>query len=65
MHIAVANLLNPDYPELHSEQKALVDFIVLARAQRFVGFGPSTFSFYLREYRALKVNRLDHSETTA
>lgn len=40
--------------KLNSEQKALLDFIVLARAQRFVGFGSSTFSFYLREYRALQ-----------
>lgn len=40
---------------LNSEQKALVDFLVLAKARRFVGFGSSTFSFYLREYRALQV----------
>eukprot|EP00887_Chlorella_sp_A99_P002549 scaffold6.g2549.t1 len=39
--------------KLNSEQKALLDFIVLARSKRFVGFGSSTFSFYLREYRAL------------
>ncbi|KAK9827655.1 hypothetical protein WJX81_004166 [Elliptochloris bilobata] len=38
---------------LSSEQKALVDFLVLARGRSFVGFGSSTFSFYLREYRAL------------
>ena len=38
---------------LSSEQKALVDFLVLARGARFVGFGPSTFSFFLREFRAL------------
>ncbi|PSC70539.1 alternative oxidase [Micractinium conductrix] len=38
---------------LNSEQKALLDFLVLARSQRFVGFGSSTFSFYLREYRTL------------
>ncbi|KAL4423672.1 hypothetical protein ABPG75_000973 [Micractinium tetrahymenae] len=38
---------------LNSEQKALLDFLVLARSQRFAGFGSSTFSFYLREYRAL------------
>lgn len=31
-----------------------MDFIVLAGAQGFVGFGSSTFSFYLREYRALQ-----------
>ena len=39
---------------LNSEQKALLDFLVLARAERFAGFGSSTFSFYLREYRALQ-----------
>lgn len=38
---------------LNSEQKALLDFIVLARGKRFVGFGSSTFSFFLREFRAL------------
>ena len=38
---------------LNSEQLALLDFLILARAQRFVGFGPSTFSTYLREHRAL------------
>lgn len=42
-----------DLDALNSEQKALVDFIVLAQSHRFVGFGSSTFSFYLREYRAL------------
>ncbi len=39
--------------ELNSEQKALVDFLVLSRGRGFVGFGSSTFSFYLREYRVL------------
>ena len=38
---------------LDSEQKALLDFIVLSQASSFVGFGPSTFSFYLKEYRSL------------
>ena len=38
---------------LNSEQKALLDFIVLSRGKAFVGFGSSTFSFYLREHRAL------------
>ena len=32
---------------LNSEQKALLDFLVLAKGARFVGFGSSTFSFYL------------------
>ena len=40
---------------LHSEQQALLDFLVLARSQRFVGFAASSFSFYLREHRALQV----------
>ena len=39
---------------LTSEQLALIDFLILANAQQFVGFGPSTFSFYMREYRALQ-----------
>ncbi|KAL0032263.1 hypothetical protein WJX79_001439 [Trebouxia sp. C0005] len=39
--------------ELNSEQKALVDFLVLSRGRGFVGFGSSTFSFYLREFRVL------------
>ena len=38
---------------LNSEQKALLDFLVLAKGKFFVGFGSSTFSFYLREYRVL------------
>ncbi|KAK9810163.1 hypothetical protein WJX72_005905 [[Myrmecia] bisecta] len=38
---------------LNSEQKALVDFLVLSRGRGFVGFGSSTFSFYLREFRVL------------
>lgn len=32
---------------LNSEQKALLDFLVLAKGKHFVGFGSSTFSFYL------------------
>lgn len=43
---------------LNSEQKALLDFLVLAQGQRFAGFGSSTFSFYLREFRALHVRLL-------
>ncbi|KAL4423751.1 hypothetical protein ABPG75_001052 [Micractinium tetrahymenae] len=38
---------------LHMEQVAVLDFLVLARAQRVVGLAASTFSTYLREYRAL------------
>ena len=40
-------------PGLASEQKALLDFLVLTKAERFVGFGSSTFSFYLRQHRLL------------
>lgn len=39
---------------LHSEQKALVDLLVLAKARSFVGFEPSTFSFFLSQYRVLQ-----------
>lgn len=38
---------------LNSEQKALLDLLVLAQGHSFVGFGSSTFSFYLREFRSL------------
>lgn len=38
---------------LNSEQLALLDFLILARAHKFVGFGPSTFSTYLKEHRTL------------
>lgn len=38
---------------LHSEQKALIDLLVLIKADAFVGFEPSTFSFYVSQYRIL------------
>ena len=38
---------------LHSEQCALVDFLVLAAGRRFVGFEESTFSLFVREWRYL------------
>jgi hypothetical protein len=38
---------------LNPEQGALVDFLVIANADAFVGIGSSTFSAYLREYRVL------------
>ncbi len=41
------------YTGLHSEQVALLDFIVCASGERFVGFGASTFSFFMREYRLM------------
>lgn len=50
------HLSSPRYTALHSEQVALVDFLVLAAGRRYVGFGASTFSFYLREYRLLRVS---------
>lgn len=39
---------------LHSEQKGLIDLLVLAQADKFVGFEPSTFSFFLTQYRVLQ-----------
>uniref|UniRef100_A0A383W2H7 O-fucosyltransferase family protein n=1 Tax=Tetradesmus obliquus TaxID=3088 RepID=A0A383W2H7_TETOB len=44
-----AGMLN----SLNPEQEALVDFLVLANSDNFVGLGSSTFSVYLREYRVL------------
>ena len=38
---------------LHSEQRALVDFLVLTAGRRFVGFEESTFSLFVREWRHL------------
>ena len=38
------------------EQNALIDLMVLARSYRFAGFGASTFSFFLREFRTLFVS---------
>lgn len=31
-----------------------MDFLVLAGGARYVGFGSSTFSFFLQEYRVLQ-----------
>jgi len=42
---------------LNPEQGALVDFLVIANADRFAGIGSSTFSAYLREYRVLLGHR--------
>ncbi|KAK9814823.1 hypothetical protein WJX72_012059 [[Myrmecia] bisecta] len=43
-----------DTASLDSEQLALIDFLVLATAQRFVGIATSTFSLFLVEYRAIQ-----------
>ncbi|RMZ53967.1 hypothetical protein APUTEX25_002544 [Auxenochlorella protothecoides] len=40
--------------ELNTEQQALLDFLILARAVRFVGFGSSTFSYYLTQHRRMR-----------
>lgn len=39
---------------LESEQEALLDFLVLARCRAFVGFGGSSFSYFLPQYKALQ-----------
>lgn len=43
----------PSVEGLNSEQRALLDFLVLQRAEKVVGFAKSSFSFKLGEYRAL------------
>jgi len=44
---------NWELKTLHPEQLALVDLLILRRATAFVGFISSTFSHYIKEYRAL------------
>ena len=39
---------------MQSEQEALLDFLVLARCRAFVGFGGSSFSYFLPQYKALE-----------
>jgi hypothetical protein len=46
-------LTSNDISGLHSEQLAAIDFLVIAQSQLFVGNAKSTFSWHLREYRAL------------
>lgn len=52
---------NPLGAGLNSEQLALLDFLILARSNKFVGFGPSTFSTFLREHRTLHGTPPAHS----
>jgi hypothetical protein len=54
IHYKEQHLTSADLAALNSEQKAAVDFLVLQRSRGFVGLGSSTFSFYLREHRALE-----------
>jgi hypothetical protein len=53
IHYKEQYLAKAEMDELTSEQTALVDFLVLARSRSFVGISVSTFSHFLREYRAL------------
>ncbi|GAX73979.1 hypothetical protein CEUSTIGMA_g1429.t1 [Chlamydomonas eustigma] len=46
-------LTQNELAQYNTEQLALLDFLVLAQCQTFVGIGTSTFSVYLREYRRL------------
>ena len=44
---------------LQSEALALVDLLVLVHARRFTGFGSSTFSWVVQEYRHVAYPRCD------
>ena len=46
---------------LHSEQRALLDLLVLVEAERYVGFRRSSFSCYARDLRTLKHKAKDAS----
>lgn len=41
--------------------QGLIDFMVLANSGAFVGFGPSTYSFFLSEYRTLQSGATNRS----
>ena len=47
------NVTGGSLEDLNTEQRALVDFLVLAHSHVFVGLGTSSFSVYLREYRRI------------
>ena len=47
--------------EFHSEQLALLDFLVLSKAQYYVGFVASSMSYFCQEYRVL----LGHNRLTS
>ena len=46
-------LTRDDLDQLHTEQKGLVDLLVILKAHKFVGVGTSTFSWFVREYRKI------------
>ncbi|CAL5224081.1 g6707 [Coccomyxa viridis] len=46
---------------LNAEQNALIDFLILIKCNKFVGFSPSTFSYFIREYRTLTGVQQDRS----
>ncbi len=46
---------------VNAEQNALIDFLVLVKCNKFVGFSPSTFSYFIREYRTLTGIQQDRS----
>lgn len=54
--VLIKNQYVPDFElaALNTEQAALLDFLILARAARFVGFGSSTFSYYLTQHRRIR-----------
>ncbi|KAL4427810.1 hypothetical protein ABPG75_001899 [Micractinium tetrahymenae] len=55
-HVVAKEAVLPasELASLHSEQRALLDLLVLARAQRFVGTERSSFSWLAREMRLLR-----------
>lgn len=51
----------PPRAGLNTEQQALLDFLILARGNLFVGLGSSTFSYYIAQYRHLFGHSIDSS----
>lgn len=48
-------------PSIPIDQRAIIDFIIMSRAQAVVGHPFSTFSMYLRSYRKLVLGLPDAS----
>lgn len=46
-------LTEKDLADVHNEQSGLIDLLVMRQAQKLVGIGVSTFSFYLYELRLM------------
>jgi hypothetical protein len=59
VHFHKENLTALEFSSLNSEEEGLIDLIVCIFANSFVGYGESSFSFFVGEQRRLRVLELD------